>query len=167
MNGIDNEDAQTERLLASARAGDRAAFDRLFALHRPYLLRVVGRRLDRRLRARVDPSDVVQEAHLEAFRRLADYCARRPMAFRLWLRQAAQQRLTMLRRFHLGAGKRSAGREVPLADPSADRLARRLLAAGPTPGQLLAVRERVRRVREAVAELAPAEREVLVLRNLE
>src|SRR5205814_426305 len=112
-------------------------------------------------------SDVVQEAHLASFRRLADYCARRPMAFCLWLRQAAQERLTMLRRYHLGAGKRSAGREVPLADQSSARLARHLLAAGPTPGQELAGRERARRVREAVAELAEADREILVLRNLE
>src|SRR5262245_35245981 len=100
MKGSDTEETEVERLLESARAGNRAAFDRLFALHRPYLRRVVELRMDPRLRVRVDPSDVVQEAHLESFRRLADYCDRRPMAFRLWLRKAAQERLTMLRRFH-------------------------------------------------------------------
>jgi RNA polymerase sigma-70 factor, ECF subfamily len=89
------------------------------------------------------------------------------MTFRLWLRRAAQERLTMLRRFHLGAGKRSARREEPLPDPTADRLARALLAPAPTPGQLLAGRERARRVREAVAELAASDRAILTLRNLD
>jgi hypothetical protein len=42
---------------------------------------------DPRLRPRVDPSDVVQEAQLDAFRRLADYLQRRPVPFRLWLRK--------------------------------------------------------------------------------
>ena len=96
---MDPEPAEPEAtadLLRRAAAGEPEAFERLFAAHRPYLLKVVGLRLDPRLRRRVDASDVVQEAQLEAFRRLADYLARRPMAFRLWLRQTACERLLML-----------------------------------------------------------------------
>jgi RNA polymerase sigma-70 factor (ECF subfamily) len=136
-------------------------------LHRPYLCRVVELRLDRRLRARVDPSDVVQEAQLEAFRRLPDYFARRPMAFRLWLRKTAQERLLMLRRFHLGAEKRAAKREVPLPEESSILLARQLLAPDPTASQLLMNQERKRRLREAVGQLSEGDREILALRNLE
>src|SRR5689334_9955877 len=94
------DNPETQRLLQMAWGGDRQAFDRLFALHRAYLRQVVELRMDRRLRARLDPSDVVQEAQLEAFRRLPDYCERRPMGFRLWLRRTAHERLLMLRRFH-------------------------------------------------------------------
>jgi RNA polymerase sigma-70 factor (ECF subfamily) len=123
--------------------------------------------MDRRLRARVDPSDVVQEAQLEAFRRLPDFLERRPMSFRLWLRKTAQERLIKLRRLHLGAARRDARREAPSPDASALFLARQLLANGPTPSQDAAGRERARRIREAVERLAEGDREILVLRNLE
>jgi RNA polymerase sigma-70 factor (ECF subfamily) len=69
--------------------GDRQALDDLLAAHRDHLRGAVALRLDPRLRSRVDESDVVQEAYLVAARRLADYQARRPMGFRLWLRQTA------------------------------------------------------------------------------
>jgi RNA polymerase sigma-70 factor (ECF subfamily) len=167
MDDMAPEAAMTEHLLERIRAGDREAFDRLFARHRPYLRKVVALRLPAALRARVDPSDVVQEAQLEAFRRLPDYLRRRPMGLRLWLRKTACERLEMARRFHLGAARRAAGREAALPEESSLQLARRLLAPGPTPSQQAAGRERARRVREAVAGLPEADREVLVLRNLE
>ena len=50
------------------------------------------------LRARVDPSDVVQEAQMEVVRRMDDYLKRRPMPFRLWLCKTAKERLLNLRR---------------------------------------------------------------------
>ena len=94
---------ETRRLLRQIEAGELAAFDRLFARHRPELRRFIDLRLDSRLRARVDPSDVAQETHLEAYRRLPDYLQRKPMPFRLWLRKTAYERLLMLRRQHLHA----------------------------------------------------------------
>jgi RNA polymerase sigma-70 factor (ECF subfamily) len=167
MHDVAADSAETQALLRLVRTGDRAAFDRLFALYRPYLRQVIELRLDRRLRARIDPSDVVQEAQLEAYRRLPDYVARRPMSFRLWLRKTAHQRLLMLRRCHLGAARRDAAREVPWPDDSSVQLARQLLAPDPTPSQEVAGREQARQVREAVARLPAADRQILVLRNLE
>src|SRR5258707_345168 len=83
------DSTETRSLLQQAQAGDRQAFEDLFARHRPYLRQLVELRLDPKLHTRVDPSDVVQEAHLEAFRRLSTYLKERPMPFRLWLRQIA------------------------------------------------------------------------------
>jgi len=62
---------------------DNRAFDQLFARYRSMLRRVVDLRFDPSLRSRIDPSDVVQETQLEAFRRLSDYLNRRPMPFHL------------------------------------------------------------------------------------
>ena len=157
----------TEQLLRQAQAGDRRAFEELFARHRPYLQQVVALRLDPRMRQRIDASDVVQEAQLEAFRRLGDFLERRPMAFRLWLRKTTQERLLMLQRFHRRSARRSIDREVGLPDASAFALVQHLFAAGSSPSKRLEKLEIARHVRDALTQLAEADREILIMRNLE
>jgi RNA polymerase sigma-70 factor (ECF subfamily) len=161
----------TDQLLARAQAGDRSACQELLARHRERLCKMVTVRLDRRLAARVDPSDVVQEALLDAAGRLSEYLRGRPLPFYPWLRQLAWERLVKVSQRHLRARKRSAAREVaapwPLADESAAQLARLLIAPGTSPSNHL-VREELRgRVRTALAGLADTDREVLLMRYLE
>jgi RNA polymerase sigma-70 factor (ECF subfamily) len=157
----------TRRLLDRAAAGDPTAFGELLDQYRDFLRLVVRLRMHPRLRARVDPSDVVQEAQLDALRRLPDYLDRRPMPFRLWLRKTVQERLLKVHRWHLEAGRRTAEREVPLPDESSLLLATRLLARGSAPDRRLDRSETVRLVRRAVAGLPEADREVLLMRNFE
>jgi RNA polymerase sigma-70 factor, ECF subfamily len=161
------DSSETQRLLDRVRAGDRRAFDELFTRHRPYLRQVIGLRLDPQLRPRVDPSDVVQETQLEAFRRLPDYLERQPMPFRLWLRKTACERLLMTQRRHVGAARRSVQREVAIPEESSLQLAYQLLARSPSPSQRLARRELAQQVRQALAELSETDREILLMRNLE
>jgi DNA-directed RNA polymerase specialized sigma24 family protein len=59
-------------VLQQAQGGDRSAFEQLLQRYRPDLCRMVDLRMDQKLRSRMDPSDVVQEAQLEAFRRLTE-----------------------------------------------------------------------------------------------
>ena len=165
MDEIVPDAPDTEQLLQQVDGGDLEAFELLFARHRAYLRKVVELRLGGQLRRRLDASDVVQEAHLEALRRLPDYLARRPMAFRLWLRKTAQERLLMAERFHIGAARRAVGREVPLPDGASDRPAGDLAGAGPTPRQQLEFRERDARVRAAVGRLSDNDQEIIALRN--
>jgi len=162
---LDSE--ETRRLLAEVDAGDREAFEKLFAQFRGELRRFIELHLDARLRARVDASDVVQETHLDVLRRLADYLARRPMPFRLWLRKTAYERLLKLRRRHLNTARRAVDRELPLPDESSMSLARQLLAGGSTPSQKVSRGEVARRVGQALAGLTPTDREILLLRNFE
>ena len=63
-----DEDGRTAELLERAAQGDREALDELFRMHRERLLLMVRMRLHPRMRGRVDASDVVQEACLEAMR---------------------------------------------------------------------------------------------------
>jgi RNA polymerase sigma-70 factor (ECF subfamily) len=167
MAEIRPDSEETHELLRQARAGDRQAFERLFSRYRDYLRQVVQLRLNPRLRPRVDPSDVVQETQLEAFRRLADYLEREPMPFRLWLRKTAQERLGMLQRYHQGSARRTVDREASLPESSALQLAERLLAPGSTPSQRLSRQEVIRQVRQALLKLSAADHEVLLMRNLE
>ena len=158
---------ETRRELGEARAGDPQALGRLLARHRPYLLRFVELHLDPRLRARLDPADVVQDAQMQAVRRLPRYLEQPRLPFRLWLRQLAQDRLLNLRRDHADAARRAVGREVELPDGSAAEFARQFLAPGPTPSQHLSRQELARWVREAMSRLPAPDREVLLLRHFE
>jgi RNA polymerase sigma-70 factor (ECF subfamily) len=167
MDGATSDSRETERLLRQAGAGDRGAFEELVARYRPFLHQVVTLRLDPRLRARVDPSDVVQETQLEAFRRLADFLQRQPMPFHAWLRRTAIERLLKLREHHVEASRRSLHREVRLPDRSSQLLARQLLAAGSTPSQQLSRQEIAQRVDQAMARLGEADHEILLMRHYE
>jgi RNA polymerase sigma-70 factor (ECF subfamily) len=161
------DSAETLDLLGRACAGDQRAFEKLFAQHRPFLRQVVELRLDPQLRGRLDASDVIQEVHLEVFRRLEDYLRRRPMPFRLWLRETAGRQLVALWRRHGGAACRAVGREFTLPARSSLDLGRWLVATSSTPSRLLHRDELVRRVREAVARLPELDREVLLMRTFE
>src|SRR5215831_7718759 len=94
----ENPDLNTELLRQAAR-GD--GWDELLAAHRQRLRRMVALRLDRHLQGRIDPSDVIQEAYLEAWRRLPEYLAKPSMPFFLWLRFLTGQKLVTLHRHHL------------------------------------------------------------------
>jgi RNA polymerase sigma-70 factor (ECF subfamily) len=158
---------ECQLLLQQARAGDPHALERLLTTHRAYLHQLVELRLDPRLRARVDPSDVVQEAQLEAVRRLPEYLRDTPLPFRLWLRRLAEDRLGMLWRFHFKSARRSVAREIVCPEESSLRLMEQLAKTGSTPSQALSREEQARRVRDAVAALSEADREILLLRNFE
>ena len=95
MDAYPEEDPETRALLERLDTGEAEAWDQLLCQHRDELWNQIDLRLDRRLRRRVDPSDVVQEAQLEATRRLPDYLARRPMPLRLWLRKLAHELLVL------------------------------------------------------------------------
>src|SRR5437899_6033025 len=105
----------TEQLLEAVSRGDAQARGRLLERHRPKLRRMVAIRFDRRLAARVDPSDVVQESLLEAANRLPEYLRDRPLPFYPWLRRIAADRLADAHRRHCRASRRSIEREEPPA----------------------------------------------------
>ena len=161
------DSTETQRLLEQAGSGEDQAHEQLFARHQRYLHAFVALRIDSKLRARVDPSDVVQDAQIEALRRLDGYLHQRPMPFRLWLRQMALDRLLMLRRRHVEARKRALGLEVELPERSSVMFAQHLLASGTTPSQRLDRDELAGRVRHAVARLAEIDREILLMRTFE
>lgn len=158
---------ETQHLLERIRGGQVSVLDELFERHRRYVRKLVELRLDPALRRRVDPSDVVQEAQLEAARRINGYLDQQTMSFRLWLRQIAYDRLLMLRRRHAGAHCRDVRRETDLPDRSSLQLARQVMGTGPTPSQVMIRGEFAHRVRNALARLSATDCEILTMRQLE
>jgi len=108
------ESADLPQLLAQAAAGDETALTQLFSRYRKRLKQMVRLRLSRQLQGRVDDSDILQEAFLEAAQRFPDYLADRPLPFFLWLRHITGEKLIDAHRRHLGAQMRDAAQEVSL-----------------------------------------------------
>jgi RNA polymerase sigma-70 factor (ECF subfamily) len=166
------ESDESEHLLRRAARGDRDALGALLERHRARLRRMVALRLDQRLRGRIDPSDVIQEAQLEAAGRLDDYLRDPAVPFFLWLRFLVGQRLAIVHRRHLGAEARDAGREVSIDRAALPRatsaaLAAQLLGRDTRPSEALARAERKLRLREALEDMDPVDRELLALRHFE
>jgi RNA polymerase sigma-70 factor, ECF subfamily len=163
---------ETAQLLERARVGEADAIDELFTRHRARLRRMVQMRLDWRLHGRIDESDVIQDAYLEASRRLNDYLARPDMPLFLWLRFLVGERLLILHRHHLGAKMRDARREVSifqeaLPEASSAALAAQLLGEETSPSEAAVRAERLLHLQEAINQLDPIDREVLSLRHFE
>src|SRR4051812_38196014 len=106
--------SDTDELLREASGGDKAAGEKLLVRHQGRLRQMVAVYLDRRLAARVDPSDVVRGVLAEASRGLSNSLRERPLPFYPWLRQFAWQRLAHLHRHHIDAQRRSVEREEPM-----------------------------------------------------
>jgi RNA polymerase sigma-70 factor (ECF subfamily) len=169
---MENNSAETVRLLERARAGDPDALAEIFARHRDRLRRMVELRLDRRLQARLDPSDVIQDAYLEVAQRLETYLQEPNLPLFLWLRLVVGEQLINLHRHHLGTQMRDAGVEVSLyrgalPEASSAALAAQLLGKHTSPTQAAIRAERLLRIQEALNSLDPLDREIISLRHFE
>ncbi len=109
-----NERDDLSQLLESAAEGNQSAFGELLSRNRSRLQHSVRMRMDCRIRARVDPLDVIQEAFVEASLRFGEYIKNPSVTFLVWFRYLGAQRLQMLHRNHLGVQARDARREVSL-----------------------------------------------------
>ena len=130
------------------------------------------RRLDRRLQQRVGASDVVQEAYLDASKRLAEYLANPTMPFFLWLRFLTGQKLMEMHRRHLGVKARDAAREVSIyggsiPEATTTMLAEKLLGRFTSPSHAAMRAEMKIRLQDALNSMEPVNREVLALRHFE
>jgi RNA polymerase sigma-70 factor (ECF subfamily) len=166
-------DAPTDfKELLTKAAADAVAAGELFDLHRVRLRRMVQLRLDQRLKGRLDPSDVLQEAFFEFTHALPAYVAKPDAPFYVWLRCITGRKLRALHRQHLGTRMRDAARDVSLQfgalpEASSVLLAAQLLGRLTTPSQAMVRAELQAHIQEALVQLSPADREILALRHYE
>lgn len=151
---------------------DRNDLAAQLAENRERLTRLVRFRMDKRIRGRVDPSDVVQEACLEAFRRYDKFRSDDKMPFYVWLRFLTVQQLQIAQRKHLGFLMRSAAKDVSLnsagsAASDVGALADVLSASMTSPSRALADKESKERLIAALDSLDEKDREILALRHFE
>jgi RNA polymerase sigma-70 factor (ECF subfamily) len=167
MDDIRPDSGHTLRLLEEATAGSLQALGKLLERHMPRVETTVNCRIDRRVQARIDPSDVVQETQLEVTRRFGEFLSVRPMPFHLWLRRETHQQVLKAERRHLQTAKRAVDREVPVPDQTSLHLVAGLVANTHSPVSLAARKEVARKVRQILGRLSEADREIIMLRNFE
>ncbi|HUG17585.1 MAG TPA: sigma-70 family RNA polymerase sigma factor [Planctomycetaceae bacterium] len=172
MDSIWPQSPETIQLLQKAKAGDASARNDLMDRHRASLQQMVRMRLDRKLAARLDSSDIVQDVLIEANRRLDDFIASEGMPFHLWLRQLARDRIIDMHRRHRGAEKRSVDKEQHLqargfGDRSSLELAAQLRDPELTPAAAALKNELQERFVMALEELSEEDRDIIMMRNFE
>lgn len=165
----DNDGDLREALLR----GDSASLGELFARHRDRLWRIVTFRIDPRLRSRLDPDDLLQEAFLDAARRLPHYQKVPEMSPFVWLRQVVKQTMIDHHRRHLKTQRRNAARDA--VAPAAGNfpvgtfvsLVGQLLGHCTSPSQVAMRDEVARQLEAALADMEEIDQEVLALRHFE
>jgi RNA polymerase sigma-70 factor (ECF subfamily) len=132
--------------------------------YRGYLRLLAETRLDRRLQAKIDPSDIVQETLLQAFRGWNDFRGSSEGERIAWLRQILMRTLLHAVR-DFGRAKRDVAREQPLVRLAADSSAQLeiLCAADQTsPSQIAQRAEELMHVADALLELPDEQRSAVV-----
>jgi RNA polymerase sigma-70 factor, ECF subfamily len=163
---------ETSLLLETAPAARQGVLAEIFTRHRDRLRSMLELRLDRRLQARMDPSDILQETFVEASRKLEEYCGDPRLPIFLWLRGLAAQKLIDLHRHHFHAGKRNAEREISFDQargPSSQTwaMAEFLMGHQLSPSQVAVKAETKVRLEKALDQLEEMDREILALRHFE
>jgi RNA polymerase sigma-70 factor, ECF subfamily len=132
---------------------------------RPELLRVARGRLDRALRGRLDPEDVVQQALVTIVRRREEWARDGRYPLRIWAQLLLTQTLDEFRRRHLGTASRDARKEAVPAGGQDSATIERDWTAQQTSVTALAARSELRSALEALLErLSEPDREILQLR---
>ena len=149
----------TGALVARAKAGDRSAYDGLFALAADRARLFVRLRLGPALREKLDADDVLQEAYLEAHRAFGSFRYQGDGAFTRWLCRIIENRIRGLADYH-GAKKRQA----PEGLARVSRIEQRVAASRTGPQTAVLRGERRDRLASAMDRLDDAEREALLLR---
>ncbi|MDX1927549.1 MAG: sigma-70 family RNA polymerase sigma factor [Pirellulaceae bacterium] len=162
-----------QNVLQKAKSGDQESVGELLGVYRDYLLGIAVARLDPRIRARCNPSDVVQETMLEAYRDFHQFRGGHEREFLAWIRQILANNLARMVEVHLLTDKRDLRRErriEPLPNASGSRLENRdhwFTDNGSSPSSILQKKEQLSAVLERIARLPSNYRDVLILRHIE
>ncbi|MDX1967206.1 MAG: sigma-70 family RNA polymerase sigma factor [Planctomycetaceae bacterium] len=155
--------------IAQARAGDADARDRLFGACRSFVAVAARVHMERRLQAKVDASDLVQQSLLEAHRGFDGFAGDTPQEWLGWLKQIVAHNAADVIKHYRGAEKRDVGKELPLVSPDTgiDQWDLTPADPSPSPSQIAIGLERELILADALEQLPEDYREILILRSLQ
>ncbi len=155
----------TGDLLKAAQSGSANAVGQLLETCRTYLALIAEEELDRELRRKVAPSDLVQETFVIAQQQFARFNGESRAELLAWLRGILFKKLQEARR-RFRAGKREIQREVPLEGMKTEaRQLRKQSSQAHSPGRRLAAKDEAERISRALSSLSSDHQQVIQLRN--
>ena len=161
---------KTQQLVALVKGGDASALDQLCRVYAERVRWMVRLRMGKELRRNIDSMDVVQDVLIHALGGITDFTYENEGDFVRWLSRIAENALRdNWKRFH--AEKRDIRKEVRLNDRGPTTGGRSGGAPGPidatTPSVIMSRKEDLARLEQAIDELKPEYREVIVLTRIE
>jgi RNA polymerase sigma-70 factor (ECF subfamily) len=166
---LDHTASSVARCIRLAREGEDAALSRILEAYRNYLRLIAATSLDRALRGKADPSDVVQDALVKIHANFHQFRGATERELLAWMRAILARLLADLRRRYVLGAERRVGRERSLAeivDRSSLVLEALLADRQDSPSARAHEREQGVLLADALARLAADDREVITLRNL-
>ena len=152
----------------AAQAGSQEALGEILEGCRRYLLGIANREFDAGLRAKGNPSDLVQETFLEAQRDFANFRGGTEAELLTWLRRILLHNLANFIRHYRQTRRRQVGREVPLAPvDSTSQCGPALASDTPTPSRQVSAGEEAQELLQALTRLPNDYRQILLLRHQE
>jgi len=156
------ESKELRELFGLAKEGDRDARGRLLEHFRPELCERARRRIEGKLRARLDESDLAQQSCLSALRNFDRFDGNDVAQFAAWLHGIHEQNVRDAIRDHAVYQKRAVSKE---ADDAGALDAARAEATSPSERAIRV--ERNARLAEVLETLPEGQREAVRLRHLE
>lgn len=155
--------------IAAARQARPGALETLLDLYRNYLRLAARTSLDTAVQAKADPSDMVQETIIKAHQSFDQFQGSTEAELVAWLRQILAHNIRdLVRRYRAGA--RQVSREVSLDDvlhSSAEAIDQFVASEQSSPSHSYQRRETSVVLADALAELSPDHREIIILRSIQ
>jgi RNA polymerase sigma-70 factor, ECF subfamily len=159
--------AEVDECIRLAQQGCSHSLGHLYKQCHRYLLLIANRELDVQLRAKLGPSDVVQETMLKAQRSFEGFAGSTDGELRAWLRKILLNTVRDMARRYKSGSKRDVHRERELYSLLADQPDSPAMLRAETPSQVLMAAEHAHTLRAAVQQLPADYRQVILLRNIE
>jgi len=165
---MDRSPSGIARSIRLAREGEPEALNDLLDAHRNYLRLLAASCLYREMRGKADPSDVVQETLLKVHENFHQFRGTTELEWMAWLRTILVHNLTDFQKgFQRQRRKVTRERSIEsVMDRSSAILRNMIPAKGLSPSQEAQRREAAALVADALAELEPEDRDVVILRSL-
>lgn len=162
---------QEEAWVSRAVEGDKVALRLLLVNSFERLRERVARRIPADLASHIDPEDIVQEAHIEVFKRLGDFEYRGEGSFDRWLATIALSRLRNAiqheRAAKRGGGLRRAANKPHAFEDSAVALLDLIAGTTESPSRCVARTEAVRALHGALGQLPENQRQAVWMVHIE
>lgn len=165
------EQGTTQQLVLRIHGGDREAFDLLFMRYYPRIKLAVRMQMLDKLKAQVEPDDVIQEIYIEVYKNFHKFEYSDPDSFFKWVTKVVGWKIRDFDKYFFKTAKRqphelSLQQSAAEHDTSAFEIADGVAAPQDTPSQIVMEKEGFQVLERALEKLPEKFRRVITFRQI-